>query len=154
MNDKRMLKLVKIKNALKKHLPSSIQLYNIIVCEISQDGIERRVFVNEDLDEDNIAVVVINKLECPKNIISMYCTDNCTEQLRILIKENVSWGANNEFEVKRKFPNFVTELDIYSKELFYFQYLQGMNDVHIGMLRGFVDESIHNNWQITVCFKL
>ena len=106
MNDKRMLKLVKIKSALKTHLPSSIQLYNIIVCEISQDGIERRVFVNEDLNEENIAVVVINKLECPKNIISMYCTDNCTEQLRILIKENVSWGANNEFEVKRKFPNF------------------------------------------------
>ena len=38
MNDKRMLKLVKIKDALKTHLPSSIQLYNIIVCEISQDG--------------------------------------------------------------------------------------------------------------------
>ena len=120
MNDKKMPKLVKIKSALKKHLPSSIQLYNIIVCEISQDGIERRVFVNEDLNEENIAVVVINKLESPKNIISLYCTDNCTEQLRILIKENVSWGANNEFEVKRKCPHFGIKLGINQKNCFIF----------------------------------
>ena len=99
MNELRLEKLLKIKNALKRHLPRSIQLYNIIVCELSQDGIERKVFVNDDLDDDNIAIVVINKLECPKNIISMFCTENCAKQLRTLIKENVSWGANNEFEV-------------------------------------------------------
>ena len=103
MNEIRMEKLSKINNAVKRHLQKSIQLYNIIVCEMSGDGIERKVFVNEDLDDDNIALVVINKLECPKNIISLYCTDNCTEQLRTLIKENVSWGADNEFEVVNDF---------------------------------------------------
>ena len=103
MNDIRKKKLLKISNALKRHLPKSIQLYNIIVCEMSGDGIERKVFVNEDLDDDNIAIVVINKLECPKNIISLYCKENCTEQLRTLIQENVSWGADNEFEVVNDF---------------------------------------------------
>ena len=100
MNELRLEKLLKIKNALKRHLPRSIQLYNIIVCELSQDDIERKVFVNDDLDDDNIAIVVINKLECPKNIISLYCTDNCTDNLRGLILENISWGVNLEFEVK------------------------------------------------------
>ena len=99
MNNLRLEKLLNIKKALKRHLPSSIQLYNIIVCELSQDGIDRKVFVNADLDDDNIAIIVINKLECPKNIISLYCTNNCTEQLRTLVKENVSWGVNYEFEV-------------------------------------------------------
>ena len=58
-------------------LPSSVQLYNILLCQLSGDGVEREIVVNDDIAEDNVAILVLNKLESPKNIFTMFCTENC-----------------------------------------------------------------------------
>ena len=100
-------RLEKIKCVLEKLLPSSVQLYNIIVCQLSGDGVEREIVVNEDIDEDNVAILVNNKLESPKNIFSMFCTDNCKGILKGFLRDHVDWTVKSEFAVsfvKDKLP--------------------------------------------------
>ena len=99
--------LEKIKCVLEKLLPSSVQLYNILVCQLSGDGVEREIVVNEDIDEDNVAILVNNKLESPKNIFSMFCTDNCKGILKRFLRDHVDWTVKSEFAVsfvKDKLP--------------------------------------------------
>ena len=91
--------LEKIKCVLEKLLPSSVQLYNILVCQLSGDGVEREIVVNEDIDEDNVAILVLNKLESPKNIFTMFCTENCKGILKGFLADHVDWALNNEFTV-------------------------------------------------------
>ena len=89
----------KIKNVLQNFLPSSIDLYNIIVCELSGDEIEREILVNEDIAQDKVAIRVILKIESPKMIFSMYSTDNCKEILKEFLRKKVDWSQKNEFRV-------------------------------------------------------
>ena len=91
----------KIKNILEIFLPSSIDLYNIIVCELSRDGIEREFLVNEDIAQDKIAILVILKIESPKMIFTMYSTENCKDILKEFLREKVDWSQKNEFRVSR-----------------------------------------------------
>ena len=100
-------KLLKIKTILENLLPSSLQLYNIIVCHLSDDGVERQIEVIDDIHEDRIAMIVINKLESPKIIVSMFCTEDCQEELKDLLIKHIKWNDNHEFEVtfsKLDFP--------------------------------------------------
>ena len=92
--------VIKLKCVLENLLPSSIQLYNIIACQLSNDGIERKIVVNEDFSEEKIALMVVNRLEAPKLIVSLFCTDNCQEVLREYLVENIDWNGCQEFEVK------------------------------------------------------
>ena len=88
--------LNKVKCVLENLLPSSIQLYNIIVSMLSGDGVDREVFVNEDLEDKNVAILISNKLESPKIIYSMFCTKNAKKQLELLVKKNVSWTFHDD----------------------------------------------------------
>ena len=91
--------LNKVKCVLKNLLPSSIQLYNIIVSMLSGDGLDREVFVNDDFEEKNVAILISNKLESPKIIYSMFCTKNAENQLELLVKQNVCWTFHDELKV-------------------------------------------------------
>ena len=88
--------LNKVKCVLENLLPSSIQLYNIIVSMLSGDGVDREVFVNEDLEDKNVAILISNKLESPKIIYSMFCTKNAKKQLELLVKKNVCWTFHDD----------------------------------------------------------
>ena len=88
--------LNKVKCVLENLLPSSIQLYNIIVSMLSGDGVDREVFVNEDLEDKNVAILISNKLESPKIIYSMFCTKNAKKQLELLVKKNECWTFHDD----------------------------------------------------------
>ena len=92
-------RLEKIKCVLERLLPSSVQLYNILVCQLSGDGVEREIVVNDDIAGDNVAILVLNKLESPKNIFTMFCTENCKGILKGFLADHVNWALNNEFTV-------------------------------------------------------
>ena len=91
--------LEKIKCVLEKHLPKTIQVYNIVVLALSGDGIEREIIVNDDITEDKIAILSNNKIESPKRIFTMFCTDNCKDILKSFLKERIDWSVKTEFAV-------------------------------------------------------
>ena len=97
------IKLEKIKCVLEKLLPKTIQLYNIVVLELSGDGIEREIITNDDISEDKIAILAHNKLGNPKKILSMFCTDNCKDILKGFLKKNIDWSVKTEFAVSLPF---------------------------------------------------
>ena len=94
--------LNKVKCVLENLLPSSIQLYNIIVSMLSGDGLDREVFVNDDFEHNNVAILISNKLESPKIIYSMFCTKNAENQLELLVKQNVCWTVHDELKVSKQ----------------------------------------------------
>ena len=93
--------LEKIKCALEKLLPRTIQVYNLVVLELSGDGIEREIIANDDITEDKIAILTNNKIESPKNIFTMFCTDNCKDILKGFLEERIDWSVKTEFAVSK-----------------------------------------------------
>ena len=60
----------------------------------------RDVFVNDDLAEGNIAVLVRDKMTlAPKNIFFMFCTQSAERSLGLLLQQHVPWKAHYEFSV-------------------------------------------------------
>ena len=94
-------KLKKIKDVLEKLLPRTIQVYNLVALELSGDGIEREIIVNDDISEDRIAILANNKLESPKNVFTMFCTDNCKDILKGFLEKSVDWSVKTEFTVRK-----------------------------------------------------
>ena len=92
-------KLKKIKGILEKLLPRTIQVYNLVALELSGDKIELEIIVNDDISEDKIAILANNKLESPKNIFTMFCTDNCKHILKGFLEKGVNWSVKTEFAV-------------------------------------------------------
>ena len=74
--------LLKIKSAIEKNLPNSLQIFNILQQILAGDGIERDVFVNEDFHHKDLAVMVLEKVELPKQVFSVFCTKNSLEKLK------------------------------------------------------------------------
>ena len=135
-------KLLKIKTVLENLLPSSIQLYNIIVCHLADDGVERQIEVIDDIHEDRIAMIVINKLESPKIIVSMFCTEDCQEELKDLLIKHIKWNRSHEFEVtfskSNRFPKYCGK------------FFQGADEKHLEILREISEPEVNKNWMITV----
>ena len=63
------------------------------------DKIELEIIVNDDISEDKIAILANNKLESPKNIFTMFCTDNCRNILKGFLEKSVDWSVKTEFAV-------------------------------------------------------
>ena len=56
---------------------------------------------NDDISEDKIAILVNNKLQSPKNIFFMFCTDNCKNILKGFLEEKVDWSVKTQFAVRK-----------------------------------------------------
>ena len=95
--------LMKIKSALEENLPNSLQLFNILQQILAGDGIERDVFVNEDFSHKDLAVMVLEKAELPKQVFSVFCTENSLEKLKKIVDERVDWKLFALFEVSFDF---------------------------------------------------
>ena len=93
--------LEKIKCVLERLLPRTIQVYNFVVLELSGDGIEREIVANDDIAEDKIAILTNNKVESPKNIFTMFCTDNYKDILKGFLEERIDWSVKTEFAVSK-----------------------------------------------------
>ena len=105
-------KLEKIKDVLEKLLPNTIQVYNLVALELSGDGNELEIIVNDDISEDKIAILVNNKLQSPKNIFFMFCTDNCKNILKGFLEEKVDWSVKTQFAVRELIISSTTRRSI------------------------------------------
>ena len=135
--------LEKIKCALEKLLPRTIQVYNLVVLELSGDGIEREIIANDDITEDKIAILTNNKIESPKNIFTMFCTDNCKDILKGFLKERIDWSVKTEFAVSK----FSHPQDCMQRISFL---LQGVNDIHTELIRDLSHSRYDNDFIFTV----
>ena len=105
-------KLKKIKDVLEQLLPRTIQVYNLVALELSGDGNELEIIVNDDISEDKIAILVNNKLQSPKNIFFMFCTDSCKNILKGFLEEKVNWSVKTQFAVRKLIISSTTRRSI------------------------------------------
>ena len=87
--------LENIRRKLSRHLPASIQAYNSVVLAMSDDGIERRVVSTAD----HCSVVVLNRGQAGRVMISMFSSSEADDDLRKLLEENIDWTEEIEFVV-------------------------------------------------------
>ena len=95
--------LESIARKLTTHLPASIQAYNSVMLALSDDGIERRVVstpdIHHDLHDHSCSVLVLNRSEAGKVIVSMFSARDADDDLRNLLEENIDWSEEIEFVV-------------------------------------------------------
>ena len=89
--------LENIRRKLSPHLPASIQAYNSVVLAMSDDGIERRVVSAPDLLQ--CSVLVFNREQAGRVMISMFSSSEADDDLRKLLEENIDWSEFLAFVV-------------------------------------------------------
>ena len=99
-----MANLLQVKTTLEQHLPESLQILNVVILTIAEDGINRTVIVNDNFDTDNVAIVVIDRLETPRLNITMFSSTEGEEDLKKLLLTNLDWGQEIEFAVSYLLP--------------------------------------------------
>ena len=52
-----------LKSVLECLLPGSVQVFNCVVLELLEDGVERDIFVNNGFNNDDLNVLVFDKSE-------------------------------------------------------------------------------------------
>ena len=130
--------LLKIKAALEANLPNSLQLFNIIQQILAGDGIERDVYVNEDFSHKDLAVMVLEKVELPKQVFSVFCTKNSLEKLKKIVDERLDWTKFNQFDVRFTFYLVFK----YLKKNCY----QGVDEEQHKMLKNCVPDGTNVTW--------
>ena len=89
--------LENIRRKLSPHLPASIQAYNSVVLALSDDGIERRVVSAPD--QLQCSVLVLNREQACRVMISMFSSSETDDDLRKLLEENIDWTEEIDFVV-------------------------------------------------------
>ena len=87
--------LESISRKLTPHLPASVQAYNSVMLARSGDGIEKRVVSSPD----HISVLVLNREDPGRLIVSMFSASEDDGDLRNLLEENIDWNEEIEFVV-------------------------------------------------------
>ena len=90
--------LESISRKLTAHLPASIQAYNSVMLALSDDGIERQVVSTPD-QQHSCSVLVLNRGEAGRVIVSMFSASDGDDDLRTLLEENIDWSEEIEFAV-------------------------------------------------------
>ena len=85
--------LQELRHKLAGLLPDSIQVFNLVTLALSGDGIARQVIARDEggrLDRlDTLAVLVLNKVESPKESVSLYYNTLGAGNIKKLLIENV-----------------------------------------------------------------
>ena len=103
--------LENLRRKLSTHLPASIQAYNSVVLALSDDGIERRVVSAPD--QLQCSVLVLNREQACRVMISMFSSSETEDDLRKLLEENIDWSEEIEFVVSltKELGTVLTHLD-------------------------------------------
>ena len=88
--------LESISRKLTPHLPASVQAYNSVMLARSDDGIEKRVVSSPDHN----SVLVLNREDPGRLIVSMFSASEDDGDLRNLLQENIDWTEEIEFVVR------------------------------------------------------
>merc|ERR1711892_1273440 len=124
MNKMSKVNLIRLKTILEELLPESLQILNVVILTIAEDGIGRDVIVNENFGIDNVAVVVFDHLEAPRLNITMFSSEEGEQDLRNILLKNVDWTLELEFA--------------------------GLTDNHIDIIKGLCDHR-SDSWIYTTC---
>ena len=97
--------LQELRKKLVKLLPNSIQVYNLVTLALSDDGIERKVIVSDDNkdDIDTLAMIVVNRIESPKESVTLYCRTGGLANIKKLLRENIDLNREITFAVRLRF---------------------------------------------------
>ena len=100
--------LEELRDKLSRLLPGSIQVFNLVTLALSGDGIARQVVARDDGGKvDTLAVIVINKIESPKESITLYCNTLGARNMKKLLIENVDMEREITFAVSIGFIFFI-----------------------------------------------
>ena len=58
-----------------------------------------KVYVNEDFNNKDLAILVFENVQLPKQDIALFCTQNSLEKLKKIVDEKVDWTKFNQFNV-------------------------------------------------------
>ena len=95
--------LEELKHKLARLLPDSIQVFNLVTLALSGDGIARQVIARDEGGrEDTLAVLVLNKVESPKETVSLYYNTLGAGNMKKLLIENVDLEREVTFAVSIK----------------------------------------------------
>ena len=91
--------LDELRAVLEPLLPASLQIINTLVLCCSQDGHMKTVLTSPMSRPAELAVVVVDRTESPKEIVSMFNTDQGELNLRKILEKQLDWGLKIEFVV-------------------------------------------------------
>ena len=74
-----------LRNVLEGLLPGSVQVFNCVVLELLEDGVEREIFVNTGFSKENLNVLVFDKSEKPMGKIVLFSNPYDNDELKPLL---------------------------------------------------------------------
>ena len=98
MNSKQQIQ--ELKNVLECLLPASIQVFNCVVLELLEDGVERDILVNREFSKENINVLVFDNSEKPRWKILMFSNPEKNDDLKPLLGEQLNFTKTMLFGVR------------------------------------------------------
>jgi len=89
--------LDELRAALEQLLPESLQIINCLVLCCSPDGHMKTVLTSPVSRPAELAVVVVDRTESPKEIVSMFSTEQGEQNLRQILEQQLDWGLEIDF---------------------------------------------------------
>merc|ERR1712098_616227 len=80
-----------LRKTLSCMLPSSVEVYNCLVLQLRQDGVEREIVVNKGFSKDDLIAVVVDKSENPRLKIILFCTPDDNKNFRHFLQNNLNF---------------------------------------------------------------
>ena len=96
--------LEELRSVLDPLLPASLQIINTLVLCCSPDGHMKTVLTSPVSRPAELAVVVVDRTESPKEIISMFSTEQGEPNLRQILEQQLNWGLEIDFNVNCSKP--------------------------------------------------
>jgi len=75
-----------LKCVLESLLPASIQVFNCVVLELLEDGVDREIFVNSEFSKEKIIVAVFDNSEEPRLKIILFSNPEKGEELKHMLE--------------------------------------------------------------------
>ena len=93
--------LQELRAVLEPLLPASLQIINTLVLCCSPDGHMKTVLTSP---VSRPAELAVDRTESPKEIISMFSTEQGEQNLRQILEQQLDWGLEIDFNVSYSKP--------------------------------------------------
>ena len=89
-----------LRNVLECLLPTSVQVFNCVVLELLEDGVERDILVNKEFSKDNLNMVVFDNSEKPRWKILMFSNPEQNDDLKPMLGQQLDFTKPLLFGVR------------------------------------------------------
>ena len=111
--------LENLRDILASLLPTSVAVFNNVVLELLQDGVEREFLVNKEFTRDNLVALVIDKSEKPRQKIILFCYPETNRNLKDFLQANLNLNIPKLFGVSNEFSLTAPTAILYCRESHY-----------------------------------